>query len=252
MGGAIRGRRRLQPVPVNCEESAGDRTRAIRVVVGEDMFLMREALQSIMAELEGIEAARFCGDLDSLLAAIDQERPDVVLTDIRMPPTGTDEGIHVARQLRATHPEIGVVVLSQFVDASLVLGLLEDGSARRAYLLKDRISDPRELAAAINAVAGGQSVIDPKVVEVLVRARSAGAKSPLSELTARERDVLAELAQGKSNAAIAQSLVLTKRAVEKHINSIFNKLDLDSPDDVSRRVKATLLFLAGDEQESLD
>jgi len=213
------------------------------------MFLMREALKSIIADLPGIEVIGFYGDRDSLLAAIDREQPDVVLTDIRMPPTGTDEGIQVARELRGKHPETGLVVLSQFVDASYVLGLLEEGSARRAYLLKERVSDPNELATAIRAVAEGESVIDPKVIEVLVRARSMGPRSPLAELTPREMDVLAELAQGKSNPAIADSLVLTKRAVEKHINAIFTKLDLASPDDVSRRVKAALLFLASSEAQ---
>lgn len=224
----------------------------IRLLIGEDMFLMREALQSVVDGLPGLEVVGFHGDRDSLLAAIDREQPDAVLTDIRMPPSGTDEGIQVARALRDSHPDIGVVVLSQFVDASYVLALLESGSARRAYLLKERVSDPDDLAAAIRAVVEGSSVIDPKVVEVLVRARSLGAKSPLSELTPRELDVLAELAEGKSNAAIAQSLVLTKRAVEKHINAIFTKLELESPDDVSRRVKAALLFLASRETEAPD
>jgi DNA-binding NarL/FixJ family response regulator len=224
----------------------------IRLAIGEDMFLMREALQSIVSGLPGIEVVGFYGDRDSLLAAIDREQPDAVLTDIRMPPSGTDEGIQVARALHETHPRIGVVVLSQFVDASYVLALLESGSARRAYLLKERVGDPDELAAAIRAVVEGGSVIDPKVVEVLVRARSVGARSPLSELTPRELDVLSELAEGKSNAAIAKSLVLTKRAVEKHINAIFTKLELASPDDVSRRVKATLLFLASRDPTALD
>lgn len=226
--------------------------RHVRVVVGEDMFLMRRALGSILAELDGIEVIGFYSDRGSLLEAVDRERPDAVLTDIRMPPTGTDEGIQVAQELRVTHPDIGVVVLSQFVDAGYVLALLDSGSARRAYLLKERVSDPGELAAAIHAVVGGGSVFDPKVVEVLVRARSAGVRSPLSQLTRREMGVLAELAQGKSNAAIAESFVLTKRAVEKHINAIFTKLDLGSPHDVSRRVKAALLFLAGDASESRD
>jgi DNA-binding NarL/FixJ family response regulator len=166
-----------------------------------------------------------------------------------MPPTGTDEGIQIARELHDTHPEVGVVVLSQFVDAGYVFGLLDYGSTRRAYLLKERISEPSQLTAAIRAVVEGGSVIDPTVVEVLVRARSAAMNSPLAKLTPRERDVLAELAQGKSNAAIAESLVLTKRAVEKHINAIFPKLGLTSPDDVSRRVKAALLFLASGESE---
>jgi DNA-binding NarL/FixJ family response regulator len=213
-------------------------------VIGEDAFLVREALQRIVSGFDHIEAVAFCGDHDSLMAAIERERPDAVLTDIRMPPTGTDEGIQVARQLHVSHPDVGVVILSQFADPSYVLDFLDSGSAGRAYLLKERVSDPEELVAAIEAVVGGGSVIDPKVVEVLVHARSVGARSPLSALTRRERDVLAELAQGKSNAAIAQSLVLTKRAVEKHINAIFTKLELESPDDVSRRVKAALLFLA--------
>lgn len=232
---------------------AGDqrpgRVDPLRIVVGEDMFLMREALESIVAELEGIEAIGFYSDRDSLLEAVYRGQPDAVLTDIRMPPTGVDEGIQVAQKLRLTHPEVGVVVLSQFVDPAYVLGLLDSGSARRAYLLKERVSDPNEIAAAIRAVVEGGSVFDSKVVEVLVRARSGGVRSPLSELTPREREVLAELAQGKSNAAIADSLVLTKRAVEKHINAIFTKLDLPSPDDVSRRVKAALLFLASDASE---
>ena len=216
----------------------------IRVVIGEDTFLMREALERIMSGFDYIEAVAFCGDRDSLTAAIERERPDAVLTDIRMPPTGTDEGIQIARALRVSDPDIGVVILSQFADPSYVLAFLDSGSARRAYLLKERVSDPHQLVNAIEAVVAGGSVIDPKVVEVLVHARSTGTRSTLSVLTRREHDVLAELAQGKSNAAIADSLVLTKRAVEKHINAIFTKLELDSPDDVSRRVKAALLFLA--------
>ncbi len=221
-------------------------------MIGEDTFLMREALERIMSGFDHIEAVAFCGDRDSLTDAIERERPDAVVTDIRMPPTGTDEGIQVAQQLRVSDPEIGVVILSQFVDPSYVLAFLDSGSARRAYLLKERISEPQQLLAAIEAVVAGGSVIDPKVVEVLVRARGAGARSPLATLTRREHDVLAELAQGKSNAAIAKSLVLTKRAVEKHINAIFTKLDLDSPDDVSRRVKATLIFLASSHSQTPD
>lgn len=216
----------------------------IRVVIGEDTYLIREALERIVSGFEHIDAVAFCDDRDSLTAAIERERPDAVLTDIRMPPTGIDEGIQVAQELRVTHPEIGVVILSQFVDPSYVLALLDSGSAGRAYLVKERVSDAHQLMTAIEAVVDGGSVIDPKVVEVLVRARSAGASSPLSALTRRELEVLAEIAQGKSNAAVADSLVLTKRAVEKHVNAIFTKLELDSPDDVSRRVKAALLFLA--------
>ncbi len=227
----------------------GPAASRIRVVIADDTYLVREALEQILSRIEGIDVVGSCGDRDSLVAAIDEERPDAVLTDIRMPPTGTDEGIQVARVLRQAHPDIGVVVLSQFADASYVLSLLESGSERRAYLLKERVNHPADLAAAIQAVVAGGSVVDPKVVEVLVQARAMSKRSPLSELTSREREVLAELAQGKSNAAIAESLVLTKRAVEKHINSIFMKLELGNPEDVSRRVKAALLFLAtGDRQ----
>jgi DNA-binding NarL/FixJ family response regulator len=216
-------------------------------VIAEDEFLMREALEHVMARADGIEVVRYVGDRDALLAAVEEERPDAVLTDIRMPPARTDEGIQAAQALRRSYPEIGVVVLSQFADPTYALELLEAGSAGRAYLLKERVSEPDELISAIHAVVRGESVIDPRVVDSLVRARSVNARSPLAELTPRERDVLSELAQGKSNAAIARSLVLTKRAVEKHINAIFTKLELPSPDDVSRRVTAALLFLASGE-----
>ncbi len=205
---------------------------------------MRIALEQILGSVEGIEVVRSCTDRDSLLEAIRQERPDAVLTDIRMPPTGTDEGIQVARALRASDPEIGVVVLSQFADPSYALALLEPGSERRAYLLKERVSDRSQLLSAIDAVVAGGTMIDPNVVDILVKAREIGTNSPLSNLTRREREVLAELAQGKSNDAIAESLVVTKRAVEKHINAIFAKLELEGPENISRRVTATLLFLA--------
>jgi DNA-binding NarL/FixJ family response regulator len=221
-------------------------SRPVRVVIAEDAYLIREALGQILSGVDGIDVVRTCGDRDSLLAAVSEEHPDAILTDIRMPPTGTDEGIQLARTLRETNPQIGVVVLSQFAEPSYVLELLESGSAGRAYLLKDRVSDTAQLVAAIEAVAAGESVIDPVVVELLVRARGRSEPSPLAQLTPREHDVLRELAQGKSNAAIAKSLFLTKRAVEKHVNAIFMKLELGSPDDVSRRVKAALLFLAGD------
>jgi DNA-binding NarL/FixJ family response regulator len=217
----------------------------IRVVIADDTYLVREAVEQILRRADGVDVARSCADRDSLLRAIEEERPDVVLTDIRMPPTRRDEGIQVARQLRTTHPEIGIVVLSQFADPGYVLAFLESGAAGRAYLLKERVSDPREVAGAVKAVASGGSVVDSKVIEVLVQARRNDAASLLRELTPREYEVLAELAQGKSNAAIAESLVLTKRAVEKHINAIFMKLNPGTPDDVSPRVKATLAFLAG-------
>jgi DNA-binding NarL/FixJ family response regulator len=221
----------------------------IRVVIADDAYLVREALERILGSVEGIEVVASAHDLDSLIAAIERERPDAVLTDIRMPPTSTDEGIQVARRLRETSPQIGVVVLSQYADPDYALALLDEGSRGRGYLLKERVSDPAQLTNAVRATVAGDAVIDPKVVEVLVKARSASGRSPLSELTPRERDVLAELAQGKSNAAIAESLVLTKRAVEKHINSIFMKLQLGNPDDVSRRVKAALVYLASGRDE---
>ena len=216
----------------------------IRVVIADDAYLMRQAMEQILGAVEGFEVVGSARDRDSLVEAIEEELPDAVLTDIRMPPTCTDEGIQIARELRETHPEIGVVVLSQYADPEYALTLLDGGSQGRGYLLKERINDPAQLAAAIRAAVTGEAVIDPKVVEVLVKARSIASESPLSELTPRERDVLAQLAQGKSNAAIARTLVLTKRAVEKHINAIFMKLQLGSPDDVSRRVKAALVYLA--------
>jgi DNA-binding NarL/FixJ family response regulator len=220
---------------------------ALRVVVGEDSLLVREGLQQLLAASPSVEVAAACGDLDSLRDAIDSQRPDVVLTDIRMPPTNTEEGIALAAGLRETHPGMGVVVLSQYSDPTYVVSLLESGSDRRGYLLKERVHDRGQLISAIDAVARGGSVIDPKIVEVLVAAKGRAEQSPLARLTPRERDVLALIAEGKSNTAIAESLVLTKRAVEKHINSIFMKLGLADAEDVSKRVKAALLFLADSE-----
>jgi DNA-binding NarL/FixJ family response regulator len=220
----------------------------IRVALAEDSFIVREGLRKVLAAEPEIQVVATCGDLRSLLDAVEAEHPDVVLTDIRMPPSKQDEGIQAAAQLRKSHPDVGVVVLSQYAEPGYALALLESGSDGRAYLLKERISDRGQLVSAIQEVAQGGSVIDPKIVEVLVAAKTRAERSPLLELTAREQEVLAEIAQGKSNTAIAESLVLTKRAVEKHINSIFLKLDLSYADDVSRRVKAALLFLA--EQDS--
>jgi DNA-binding NarL/FixJ family response regulator len=217
---------------------------ALRVVLAEDNLLVRQGVQRLIEAEDDIQVAASCGDLDALLAAVDAERPDVVLTDIRMPPTGTDEGIRAAEQLRSSHPSVGVVVLSQHDDAAYAVALLAAGSGRRAYLLKDRVSDPESLVGAIREVARGGSVIDPKVVETLVAARAQAAHSPLAELTPREREVLTEMAQGKNNAAIASALVLTPRAVEKHINAIFAKLQLGEEPGMDRRVKAVLVFLS--------
>jgi len=217
----------------------------VTVALADDNLIVREGIAQLLAYAgDGIELVAQCEDLESLLAAVDDVRPDVVLTDIRMPPTNTDEGIRAAAILRETHPETGVVILSSYDDPAYALALLESGLERRAYVLKERVHDRAQLVSAIHAVAAGGSVMDPKVVEPLVLAKTRAERSPLADLTAREREVLAQIAQGKSNAAIAESLVLTKRAVEKHINSIFMKLDLAFAEDVSKRVKATLLFLA--------
>jgi len=216
----------------------------LRIVVGEDNLLVREGIVRLLSSAPDIAIVAACRDYDELVEAVERGDPDVVVTDIKMPPTSTDEGIRLATQMRETHPRLGVVVLSQYSEPGYVLGLFEAGSDRRAYLLKERLNDRAALLAAIRSVAAGGSSVDPKIVDVLVFSRSGGASSALAELTSREREVLAEIAQGKSNSAIAEALVLTKRAVEKHINSIFLKLGLGSADDVSKRVKATLMFLA--------
>jgi DNA-binding NarL/FixJ family response regulator len=219
----------------------------IRIALGEDSWIVREGVCQLLAADPEVEIVAAVADVDLLRQACDEKHPDVVLTDIRMPPTHTDEGIRLAAELRETHTRIGVVILSQFSDPTYALSLLEHGSDGRAYLLKERVHNRAELVAAIRAVAGGGSMIDPKVVEVLVEARSRAERSPLNVLTARELQVLAEIAQGRSNTAIADALFLTKRAVEKHINAIFWKLGLaDGADgaDVSKRVKATLMFLS--------
>ena len=215
----------------------------IRVVLAEDNFLVREGIRQLLEEEEGIELVATCDDLDSLNRALAEHNPDVLLTDIRMPPTGTDEGLQVADRLRRESPGTGVVVLSQYVEAEYALALLESGAAGRAYLLKERVSDVGQLRQAIEEVNRGGSVIDPRVVESLVAARSKRPDSPLDALTPREREVLGQVAQGKNNAAIAAALFLTERAVEKHINAIFSKLSLGEEPDVHRRVKATLVYL---------
>lgn len=216
---------------------------ATRVVIAEDNVLLRDGIARLVGGEADLEVAGVCGDLPGLLQLIDDERPDVVVTDIRMPPTGTDEGIQAAARLRTEQPGIGVVVLSQYANPAYALALLSEGSEGRAYLLKERVSDVEELLGAIREVAGGGSVIDPKVVEALVSSSSKAAKSDLDRLTPRESEVLAEMASGKSNAAIAATLILSERAVEKHTNSIFSKLGLSEEQDVNRRVKAVLLHL---------
>jgi DNA-binding NarL/FixJ family response regulator len=217
---------------------------AIRLVIAEDHLLVREGIRRLLETQPDIEIAAVCDDLDSLLAAVDAERPDVVVTDIRMPPGNADEGIQAAARIRETHPDIGVVVLSQYATPSYALALLESGSERRSYLLKERLQDLEHLVSAIHAVADGGSVIDPKVVEALVAENARGEESRLNQLTPRERDVLREMAAGKSNAAIGESLFLAERSVEKVIHSIFLKIGLTWEDAVHKRVKAVILYLA--------
>jgi DNA-binding NarL/FixJ family response regulator len=214
------------------------------IVLAEDNLLAREGLRSLLSTEADLDLLAVCEDYDQLMAAVVEHRPDVVLTDIRMPPSFTDEGVRAANLIRGTHPDTGVVVISQYDDPEFALALLDEGSRGRAYLLKERMSDPRQLIGAIRAVADGGSSIDPKIVDSLVRSRTRN--SPVAALTPREREVLAEMATGKDNNAIATSLVLTVRAVEKHINGIFSKLGLAEEAEVHKRVKAVLVYLAAD------
>ena len=227
-----------------------DAAGSIRVAVADDSFLMREAMRQVLARLPEIEVVEICDHGERVLDVVDRENPAVVITDVRMPPSGDDEGSRIAHRLRRTHPEVGVVVLSQYSDARYGLGLLEHGAEGRAYLLKERVADPAELRAAIDVVARGGSLIDPEMVHALMSAAGRG-DSPLAQLTARESEVLAEMAQGKSNAAIAETLVLSKRAVEKHVGAIFLRLGLTDEEVVSRRVAAVLLYLGEHDQRPL-
>ncbi|MGI9007312.1 MAG: response regulator transcription factor [Streptosporangiaceae bacterium] len=222
----------------------------IRVVLAEDNFLLREGIARLVAANEDFELAGTAADLPELLALVGEQRPDVVVTDIRMPPTGSDEGIRAAEWIHQHHPRTGVVVLSQYAAPAYAVALLEHGSAGRAYLLKERIASVDELVRAIIEVAAGGSVIDPRVVDELVRARSSERQPGLSALTSRETEILSEMAQGKNNAAIAATLFVTERAVEKHTNSIFAKLGLSEEKDVNRRVKAVLVYLSQSEPVS--
>ena len=215
----------------------------LRVVFAEDNYLVREGTAALLAEVEEVDIVATASDQAELLAAVEKHRPDAVLTDIRMPPTGTTEGIDAARTIRAAHPSTGVVVLSQFAEEDYAYELLRDGAEGLGYLLKERVADVEEIVRALQDVAAGGSVLDPKVVEGLVAKRDREAASPLAQLTPREREVLALMAEGKNNAAIAKSLFLTERAIEKHINSLFHKLALSEEPDVHRRVMAVLAFL---------
>jgi DNA-binding NarL/FixJ family response regulator len=218
-------------------------SRVLRIVFAEDNYLVREGTVALMAEAGEVDVVGTAADFDELIAAVAELTPDAVLTDIRMPPTGTDEGIRAAKQIRAEHPTIGVVVLSQFVEEEYAYDLLKEGAGGLGYLLKERVADVEEVVRALEEVARGGSVLDPKVVEALVAAKDRMAHSPLGQLTEREREVLSLMAQGMNNAAIAKALFLTDRAVEKHINSMFHKLGLTEEPDVHRRVMAVLAFL---------
>lgn len=209
----------------------------------EDNYLLREGLARLIEAQAELELVGVCSSFDELLATIEVTAPDVVITDIRMPPTGTDEGIRAAQHLRESSPSTGVVVLSEYAEPAYVLALLDQGAAGRAYLLKERVSELGQLVAAAREVARGGSVIDPAVVEVLIEGRSRAARSPLRYLTVREGEILGEMAQGKTNAAIGSMLGISERAVERHINSIFSKLGISEEANVNRRVKAVLLFL---------
>ena len=217
---------------------------SISVIVAEDNYLVREGLRLVLDDEPEVDVLEYVNDHTALLNAIERHEPQVVVTDVRMPPTNRDEGIRVGAALRDERPGIGVVVISQYVEPEYVLKLFEQGSSRRAYLLKEHVGHANQLVGAIRTVASGGSVVDPRVVEVLVDARMRARNSPLADLTPRERDVLAGVAEGKSNAAIAESLYLTKRAVEKNINSIFAKLGMADDHDVSRRVVAALMYLS--------
>ena len=209
----------------------------------EDNYLVREGAAALLATADDLELVATVSDLPELLAAVEELAPDAVLTDIRMPPSHTDEGIRAALQIRRDHPATGVVVLSQYAEGDYAYALLADGTAGLAYLLKERVANLDEVVSALRTVAAGGSVLDPRVVEELVAARHGAEGSPLAQLTDREREVLAQMAQGKNNAGIARSLFLSERAIEKHINALFHKLGLSAETDVHRRVMAVLAFL---------
>ena len=216
---------------------------ALRVVLADDNFLVREGVTKLLAEIDDIDLVDSVGDPQELLASVATHRPDAVLTDIRMPPTHTTEGIEAAKRIRTEHPEIGVVVLSQYVEEDYAFELLADGVAGLGYLLKERVSDIDELVRALQDVSRGGSALDPKVVEGLMARRSADASSPLRGLTDKEREVLEQMATGRTNATIARTLFMSERSVEKHISSVFLKLGLVDEGETNRRVSAVLTYI---------
>jgi len=219
------------------------RLMPLRVVFADDNYLVREGVAGLLTETPDLELVETVGDPVALHAAVATHRPDAVLTDIRMPPTFTTEGIDAAKRIRAEFPEVGVVVLSQYVEEDYAYDLLVDGVAGLGYLLKERVSQVDDLVRALHEVARGGSALDPKVVEGLMARTSKEANSPLRGLTERETEVLQAMATGLSNAAIASTLFMSERAVEKHIGSVFQKLDVVNESDVNRRVMAVLAFL---------
>jgi DNA-binding NarL/FixJ family response regulator len=219
-------------------------TDELRVALAEDDVFLRAGLQGLLSDLEGVSVVAACGSLPELLAAVDAEEPDVVLTDIRMPPTRTDEGIQAAITLRTTHPNVGVVALSHYLEPDYALTMFAGGSARRGYLLKDRVDDVERVERALRSVASGGSFLDDDVVDMLVRSRQRGLDRPIDLLTPRETDILREIATGKSNTAVAEALGVSEHAVEKHTNSIFSKLGLQADGETHRRVAAVLLYLS--------
>jgi DNA-binding NarL/FixJ family response regulator len=216
---------------------------ALRVVLADDNFLVREGIAALLAEVDDVDLIAGVGDPHSLMKAVTEHAPDAVLTDIRMPPTHTTEGIDAAKQIRADHPDIGVVVLSQYVEEDYAVELLADGVAGLGYLLKERVSDIDELVRALQDVARGGSALDPKVVEGLMNRKASEASSPLLGLTDKERAVLEQMATGRNNATIARTLYMSERSVEKHISSVFLKLGLVDEGEMNRRVRAVLTYV---------
>ena len=229
-------------------EMASRNSTTLRVVIADDELLVREGARSVLSSMPGIHVVGLAADPAELMGRIEETEPDVVVLDIKMPPTHRAEGIEAAHRIRRDYPRVGVVILSQYADPEYALELLRDGSKSLAYLLKERLGRPAQLAEAIREVAQGGSILDPKVVDALMEAQRRRARSRVHGLPPREHEVLTLMATGRTNAAIAQSLVLSERAVEKHINSIFRKLGLNEELDINHRVAAVLFFL----QKNLD
>jgi DNA-binding NarL/FixJ family response regulator len=218
-------------------------TVTIRVVLAEDNYLLREGTAALLNALDGVELVATAADKDELLAKVEEKRPDVVITDIRMPPEHHTEGLTAAAEIRTQYPGTGVILLTQFADPQYAYEFLSLGASGAGYLLKERIGDIAELERSLQQVAAGGSALDPELVEALVVRKERTAGSLLGTLTPREREVLEQMAQGKNNATIAKALFLTDRAVQKHINSVFSKLGLGDSTDVDRRVAAVLKLL---------